>query len=76
MNGFRSSGISSSDFNAKAKALSERLGPVGRPDKPAPRPRQKWGDRSRGRPEDTKAADEATPAEPAEDATDAAAKDE
>lgn len=69
MNGFKSSGISSSDFNARAKALSERLGPVGRPDKPAPRPRQKWGDRSRGKPEEQKDVAAAAPAEGATDGT-------
>lgn len=51
MVGFKSSGVSSRDFNAKAKALSERLGPVSKPERAPPQPRQRFGDRSKPRPE-------------------------
>ena len=66
MVGFKSNGISSNDFNARAKALSERLGPVSKPERAPPQPRLRFGDRSKPRPEEPE-----KPA-PAPDATDAA----
>jgi hypothetical protein len=55
MVGFKSNGISSSDFNARAKALSERLGPVSKPERAPPQPRQRFADRRKAEPETSEA---------------------
>lgn len=77
MSGYRggsSQSLSTKDFNERAKALSERLGPVGKPEKPIPKPRQKWSDRARPEAEPAPAeaaesgdAAEAAPAEPTDE---------